>query len=151
MAFTPTESQIINVPEGEHSDVRKVEHFIAEAALTHAPTKLVGTDGSAVELPPSVLKLLHAGVQILAQGVTVHVGPSEVLLTTQEAADTLNVSRPHLIKLLEQGAIPYTKTGTHRRVRFKDVLQYKARRDAQRAEALTELTQVSQDMGLYDG
>lgn len=76
--------------------------------------------------------------------------PADQEMTTQQAADLLNLSRPYLIKMLERGDIPYTKTGTHRRVRLSDVISYKTRRDATRDEALTQLTQLSQDMGLYD-
>ena len=76
--------------------------------------------------------------------------PIDRELTTQQAADLLNNSRPYLVKLLEQGESPYTKTGTHRRIRFSDLMNYKVRRDGQRAEALTELTQQSQELGLYD-
>jgi excisionase family DNA binding protein len=71
-------------------------------------------------------------------------------LTTQQAADFLNVSRPYFIRLLEQGAIPHTKTGSHRRVRLDDVLAYKRQRDAERRRALDDLVALSQEMGLYE-
>jgi excisionase family DNA binding protein len=71
-------------------------------------------------------------------------------LTTQQAADLLNVSRPHLGKLLEQGDIPFTKAGTHRRIALGDVMAYKQRRDADRRKALTEVTHMGEDLGLYD-
>ncbi|HEY7832450.1 MAG TPA: helix-turn-helix domain-containing protein [Ktedonobacterales bacterium] len=71
-------------------------------------------------------------------------------LTTQEAADLLNVSRPFLIKLLEQGGVPFAKTGSHRRIRFSDLMAYKHRRDADRQRALARLTQMSQEVGLYE-
>jgi excisionase family DNA binding protein len=86
----------------------------------------------------------------LASGNAIAILPLNKDLTTQEAADILNVSRPYLIKLLEQGDIPYVKTGTHRRVRLSDVLTYKHVRDAERRRALAKLTQLSQDMGIYD-
>ena len=70
-------------------------------------------------------------------------------LTTQEAADLLNVSRPFLIGLLEDGQLPHHKVGTHRRVRFADLMTYKRRRDAESEEALRELTALSQEMKLY--
>ncbi len=68
----------------------------------------------------------------------------------QEAAELLNVSRPFLVKLLEQGAMPYTMVGTHRRIRFEDLTAYKEQRDNQRRESLKRLTQLSEEMGLYD-
>lgn len=75
--------------------------------------------------------------------------PSNKYLTTQEAADILNVSRPYVVKLLEQGDIPYVKAGAHRRIRFDDLMAYKARRDATRRSALSRLTRMSEDLGLY--
>jgi excisionase family DNA binding protein len=71
-------------------------------------------------------------------------------LTTHQAADLLNVSHPYLIKLLEQGDIPFNRAGTHRRIGLDDLLAYKQRRDAERRLALTELTQLSEEFGLYD-
>jgi len=70
-------------------------------------------------------------------------------LTTQEAADLLNVSRPFLIGLLEDGQLSHHNVGTHRRVRFADLMTYKRRRDAESEEALRELTALSQEMKLY--
>jgi excisionase family DNA binding protein len=70
-------------------------------------------------------------------------------LTTQEAADLLNVSRPHLIKLLESKALPYHKTGKHRRVRFSDLMRYKTERDQANANAMEARSRKAQefDMG----
>ncbi|HTK11304.1 MAG TPA: helix-turn-helix domain-containing protein [Ktedonobacteraceae bacterium] len=67
-----------------------------------------------------------------------------------EAANLLNVSRPFLIKLLDQGTIPGIKVGTHRRIRYSDLQAYKKLRDAGQRKSLAELTQLSQDLGLYD-
>lgn len=75
--------------------------------------------------------------------------PLEQELTTQEAADLLNVSRPFLIKLLEQGEIPYIKVGSHRRIRFEDLIAYKQQRDLKRRQSLKELIHFSQDEGFY--
>jgi excisionase family DNA binding protein len=71
-------------------------------------------------------------------------------LTTQQAADILNVSHQYLIRLLDEGAVPSTQTGADRRIRVDDLLRYKQQRDRERAEALDELTQLSQEMGGYD-
>ncbi|HZR43328.1 MAG TPA: helix-turn-helix domain-containing protein [Ktedonobacteraceae bacterium] len=71
-------------------------------------------------------------------------------LTTQEAADILNISKAYMIKLLEQGDIPFIKVGTHRRILLDDLMDYKQRRDASRKKSLAELTQMSQELGLYD-
>ncbi|HZK67184.1 MAG TPA: helix-turn-helix domain-containing protein [Chloroflexota bacterium] len=76
--------------------------------------------------------------------------PVHAELTTQQAADLLNVSRPHLIKLLETGEIPFHKTGTHRRIRFDDLMRYGRLRDQKEASALDEMARDAQEMGLYD-
>ena len=103
-------------------------------------------------LPTSALRLLVDILGELALGNAVKVVPVHAELTSQEAADLLNVSRPHLVKMLEDGAIPFTKTGRHRRVRFSDLMAFKQRRDEQSQEAMEALVQQAQELGMgYDG
>lgn len=97
-----------------------------------------------VELPTSALRLLVDILAALAEGNAVKVVPVHAELTTQEAADLLNVSRPHLIKLLESGEFSYHKTGKHRRVRFVDLMDYKNRRDTASEQAMTLLAEQAQ-------
>lgn len=111
-------------------------------------SKLVGADGKEVAIPASVLQVLRQAAHYLAQDKLVSVVPINKELTTQQAAELLNVSRPYLVRLLEEGALPFTKIGTHRRVRFDDLMQYKQRRDAERRRGLAQLTQMSQEFGL---
>jgi excisionase family DNA binding protein len=101
-------------------------------------------EAHAVELPTSALRLLVDILSELADGNAVKVVPIHAELTTQEAADLLNVSRPHLVKLLETGALPFHKAGKHRRVRFADLMAYKAAQEKRSAEALQELADQAQ-------
>ena len=101
-----------------------------------------------VELPTSALRLLVDILAELAGGNAVKVVPIHAELTTQEAADLLNVSRPHLVKLLEDGALPYHRTGKHRRVRFADLMQFKTQRDQDSERAMAELVAQAQELGM---
>ncbi len=101
-----------------------------------------------VELPTSALRLLVDILAELAGGNAVKVVPIHAELTTQEAADLLNVSRPHLVKLLEDGALPHHKTGKHRRVRFADLMQFKTQRDQDSERAMAELAAQAQELGM---
>ena len=84
----------------------------------------------------------------IGQGNAVSIIPIHAELTTQEAADVLNVSRPFLVQLLEKGDMPSHKIGTHRRVRYQDVIAYKKRIDAERRKALDELAAQAQELGM---
>jgi excisionase family DNA binding protein len=112
--------------------------------------QLVAPDGETIDLPDSVYDVLTQVMQAMAQGLAVAVMPLHLELTTQEAADLLNVSRQYLVQILDQGAIPYTKVGTHRRIRFGDLCAYKEIRDQQRRAGLDRLARLSAELGMYD-
>ena len=101
-----------------------------------------------VELPPSVVALLLEILEDMAAGSAVAVLRRETELTTQQAADYLNVSRPFLVGLLEAGDVPFRKVGTHRRVRFADLRRYKHAADAARRSALDELVADAQELDM---
>lgn len=101
-----------------------------------------------VELPTYALRLLVDILAELADGNAVNVMSVHAELTTQEAANILNVSRPHMVKLLEDGALPFHRAGKHRRVRFADLMQYKDARNCTSAEAMAELTRQAQEAGM---
>ncbi|MGB9095134.1 helix-turn-helix domain-containing protein [Erwinia sp.] len=102
-----------------------------------------------IELPTSALTLLMTILGELAVGNAVQVVPVHAELTSQEAANILNVSRPHLVKMLEEGMLPFHKTGRHRRVLFADLMKYKEQRDNESKQAMQELADQSQELGLY--
>ncbi|MGJ5630179.1 helix-turn-helix domain-containing protein [Nostoc sp. CALU 1950] len=112
--------------------------------------KLVGANGEKITIPEPIYQVLLQVVHAMASGKAISIIPQQQELTTQQAAEYLNVSRPYLIKLLEQGDINYIKVGSHRRVRFDDLMKYKQHRDTKRREGLKEFTQFLQDEGFYD-
>ncbi|WP_344983154.1 helix-turn-helix domain-containing protein [Deinococcus rubellus] len=120
---------------------------LARAALA----RLAGDAHSDVrleDLPSSVGDLVQRLLSEIAQGHAVQLLPVEAELRTQEAAELLGISRPHLVKLLDEGQLPSWKVGTHRRIRLDDVLTYREQRMAARLQALQELADLDQALGL---
>jgi excisionase family DNA binding protein len=115
--------------------------------------KLIAPDGREIPVPTAVYKVLEQAIALLISDNAVSIVPVGHLLTTQEASELLNVSRPHLIKLLDQGVIPFERSnepGSHRRIRFVDLMQYKHKNDMERRKQLRKLTQMSQEAGFYE-
>lgn len=102
-----------------------------------------------IELPTSALTMLIDILGELAAGNAVQIVPVHAELTTQEAANMLNVSRPHMVKLLEEGKLPFHKTGRHRRVMFADLMTYKKARERESLDAMQALAEQAQDLGMY--
>jgi len=131
------------------SKLRGLLQFIE--AHEKAPAYLIDPSGQRkLELPEPLFQVLAAAARALAAGRSVVIFHYDHEVTTQQAADLIQVSRPYLIKLLEEGKIAYRKVGTHRRIRIADVLKYKEVRDERRRADLKELIRVSESMGLYD-
>lgn len=101
-----------------------------------------------VKLPAPAVRLLVEMLSELAQGNAVTVVPIHAELSTQQAAEIIGVSRPFLVKLLEEGKLPYRKVGTHRRVLFKDLMAYKREDDQKRLETLEELVAQAQELDM---
>jgi excisionase family DNA binding protein len=114
------------------------------------PPLLVGPNGEQTQLPDEVYEVLTHVVRVMAAGKAVTVAPHNLLLTTQEAADLLGVSRPTIVRLLERGDIPFTRPNRHRRVQLIEVLEFQRRASAERQAALRTLVEISEDLGLYD-
>jgi excisionase family DNA binding protein len=119
--------------------------------LHSEPALLLGPDGDQVPLPEEVYRVLVSVVEALREGKVITVMPQTQRLTTQEAADFLGISRPTLVKLLEQGKIPYDQPGRHRRILFSDLLRYVEQRHQERAAALDRMTEDASQGGLYRG
>ena len=120
----------------------------ANADRVHLNIKGSNNETDELVLPGHVVQLLLDILSEMAQGNAIRIMPIHAELSTQEAANMLNVSRPHLVKLLDQGDIPCHKVGTHRRVRAQHLIDYKQCVDKQRHTALDELTELSQKLGM---
>lgn len=112
-----------------------------------AQLRLVDGDQE-ITVPISAIKMLVDILNQMAQGNAMSLVPIHAELTTQEAADFLNVSRPYVVKLIEQGELPCHKVGVRRRVLFKHLMEYKERRDQQSMKAVNALSQQAQDLGM---
>ncbi|GGK33253.1 helix-turn-helix domain-containing protein [Nocardia camponoti] len=135
----------------EHPDqLAEVRAFLDTRFGRSESATLASPDGELITLPAELLAGLRLVAIALAEGKAVTVAPLHTTLTTQEAAELLGMSRPTFVKLLDDGAIPYTRPGRHRRVRLADVLAYREYRRAERTLGLAELTKISEDLGLYD-
>lgn len=135
------------------AETEEAEDVIEIARYLNRPNRdrasfLVGSDGSRVKIPDSLHAVLAQAAQALANDEAVSIVPVHHELTTQQAADLLMVSRPHLIKMLENGHIPYHKIGTHRRIRFDDLMRYRAKRHRRRLEMLQELAAEDAELGI---
>jgi excisionase family DNA binding protein len=112
--------------------------------------KLVGPDGKAQVLPPSLYSFLCTLLGDLKDGYSITILQQNASLTTVEAAKLLGVSRTHFVGLLEKKEIPFHMVGTHRRALARDILSYKAKRDIGRRKTLDDLALAEHAEGLYD-
>lgn len=110
----------------------------------------MGPDGSEIEVPDELYEALCGVVEALSQGLAVSIAPHNTMLTTQEAADLLNISRPTLVRLLSEGEIPFTMRGRHRRVLLRDILAYQKRTRRDRRRVLDDMAAEGEDAGLYE-
>lgn len=127
----------------------KIEEKETEQPSLAITITLAGEGSEKVELDKQSVGLLQRFFSLLAAGDPLAIVPMSRQLTTQEAANILHVSRPYLIKLLEKGEIPYTRTGKHRRIRLDDLMAFRRKFDAKRMEAINHITQLSQELGVY--
>ncbi|MFD3627930.1 helix-turn-helix domain-containing protein [Streptomyces sp. NPDC058698] len=131
--------------------LRRINGYLSRTAHSDEDIQVhleTGATDEALVLPRPVAEMFASMLAALANGQGVQIMPVDAVLTTQQAADMLNVSRPYLIGLLESGEIPYKLVGRHRRIRFADLRQYLREDDAKRKEAADELMELDQELGL---
>ena len=143
----------LELPTAEASEeaqvaLRELAPIASYRTRRHVRLCADGATGPTVSVPRSAFDLFLEILGQMANGNAVTIVPVHAELTTQQAADLLNVSRPFLVSLLEKGALPYKKVGTHRRVRFADLAQYRREQDQRSREALDALTRQAQELGL---
>jgi excisionase family DNA binding protein len=103
-----------------------------------------------IDIPDELYGVLRDVVTALSQGLAISIAPHNTMLTTQEAADLLNVSRPTLERLLTDGEIPHTTRGRHRRVLLRDILEYSERARSERRSTLDQMAADAEDDSLYE-
>ncbi len=145
---TPTlHKTLISPIESEKPLLNKIDGALAHSTTTPS---LIGPGGEIIPLPMTIFRVLREVVFHMMRGRAIFLIPEKQVLTTLEAAKLLDVSRPFLVKLLDEGKIPSFKVGSHRRIHLEDLMRYKKLRDAEQKAAIDEIAQLSQDLGLYD-
>ena len=136
------------VPTEEDSRIAaESSRVLASAAVREREMRVQLENGQTLVLPQGAARLLSHLLTEMGRGNAVTLIPVHAELTTQEAADYLNVSRPFLIRLLEEGRIKFHKVGTHRRVQFADLAAFKARSEEESEKSLAKLAAQGQKMG----
>ena len=139
----------------EEQEIRRLTQILRKQS--HRPDasscdlpKLVGSDGEEMILPGPMYELIRGLIPIIKRGQPFFVFPVEKSLTTQAAADLLGMSRPYLKMLMDRGEIPFHRVGSHRRVKLTDLMDYRDRREQERAAQMEDLLAISEEMGVYE-
>ncbi|MEG4808187.1 helix-turn-helix domain-containing protein [Microcoleus sp. F8-D3] len=135
------------ITEQETEAIKKLQQILS---IESAQVKLVASNGEEILIPESVYNLLGQIVRAMASGQAVSIVTHNRELTVHQAADLLNVSRSFIVKLLDEGAIPYIEVGSRRRILFQDLMAYKQQRKVQRRQLLDELIEMTEEAGLYE-
>ena len=144
--ITPTPDEAILAQES----IRRLARFVATRRKRPLQLRIQPEDApeESVSIPESAFRLLNDILTQMAKGNAVTLIPVHAELTTQQAANILNVSRPFLVEQLEKNVIPYRKVGTHRRILFKDLMDYKKDMDRNRLKTLDELAAQAQELNM---
>ncbi|MEG4441555.1 excisionase family DNA-binding protein [Microcoleus sp. AT9_B5] len=135
------------ITEQETEAIKKLQQILS---IESAQVKLVTSNGEEILIPESVYNLLGQIVRAMASGQAVSIVTHNRELTVHQAADLLNVSRSFIVKLLDEGAIPYIEVGSRRRILFQDLMTYNQQRKVQRRQLLDELIEMTEEAGLYE-
>ncbi|WP_406511086.1 helix-turn-helix domain-containing protein [Streptomyces sp. NBC_00161] len=153
MADTKIHDQVLFPPGTEDGQAKASWADLSEAlevaATAGYEAPVLVTGGEEIKLPDEAVSVLKLVVDAINQGLTVLVNPQEEWVSTQEAASILGVSRMTLVRWLEEERLPHEKPGRHRKLRLRDVLDYKAKRTAEQHEFLGDLAAKEVDQGLY--
>lgn len=151
MSALPNELSPPVVPDRRDADLARVSSRLLATCIGDGPTarlRVIDGDQEIIEVPVPALRMLVDILANMAEGNAVSIVPIHAVLTTQEAADFLGVSRPYLVGVLERGELPHHKAGTHRRIYFRDLLAYREARMGQSQAALDALADQAQKLGL---
>ena len=135
----------VGVSSKEHANIRALRQLVQEGSV-----KIVGAKGRRAELPSAVAGLLDEILKNMQAGKAVSIVPEHQQLTTQRAANILGISRPFMVKLLEEGELTFHMVGSHRRVYLKDLLAYKKHRDEERHDSINRMARMELEAGTYD-
>lgn len=121
-----------------------------EALNSENPEIEIEETSQKIKVPLKALKLLAKILKATSEGQPISVVPIATEMTTQAAAELLGCSRPHIVKLLEGGTIPFTLVGRHRRVKFQDIMDYKKEMKTKQEQLLIDIMKSDEELGLYD-
>ncbi len=141
-----SETETVLIPEAEAIQIEELHRLLKKGKAT-----LTSADGlHQLKLPDPLYRLLLRMISDVLDGRPISYTPATKDLTTQQAANLLGTSRQFLVGLLDKGEMPYHRVGTHRRIKRKDVMEYRRQRDRQRHEALNQMAKDAVESGYYD-
>jgi excisionase family DNA binding protein len=137
------------MPPTETDSLSSLNAMVAAMRDEKGKAALVGPDDVRWDLPAEAYRVLREALEAMSKGLAITVMPRHTMLTTQEAADMLGISRPTLVKLLGEGVIPFEQRGRHRRLLLTDVLDYQQRSRIERNRQLDAMADEAAEHGLY--
>ena len=140
---------VIDASPAERVSIEQFQEAMGQRSQPVRFGSLRSPDGQDISVPEPLFRVLCEAAKNLVAGYQVIIAPFQHQLTTQEAADFLNVSRTYVCRMVDEGQIPSEKIGRHRRIQFGELMEYKKRRMAQKKESLINLIRETEELGLY--